>query len=203
VLKRLELKLKLPGLNWGSDELIFQGIIMKYLISAGHGGPDPGACANGYKEAAITLNMREMVATRLLEMRHTVFQDGGKGVNLPLPQAVAMIKGTDLAIELHCNAGPATATGVEVIAPPALKPVAQRIARAIAGETGQKLRGEVGWIDQSQSQHPRLAFVQAGGLIVEMVFITNAGDLQTFLARKDRVVMAIAGAVCAFEVAGS
>ena len=174
---------------------------MKYLISAGHGGADPGACALGYKEADIALAMRELVATRLLEMRHTVFQDGGQGINLPLRDAVKMVAGTDLAVELHCNAGPATATGVEVISPPALKPVAQRIARAIAGETGQRLRGQGGWIDQSQSQHAKLAFVQAGGLIVEMVFISNRADLQTFLAFKDRVAMAIAGAICAYEVA--
>ena len=173
----------------------------KYLISAGHGGTDPGACAFGRKEADIALTMRELVAKRLLEMRHTVFQDGGQGVNLPLRDALKMIAGTDLAVELHCNAGPATATGVEVIAPPALKPVAQRIARAIAVETGQKLRGVGGWIDQSQSQHAKLAWVQAGGVIVEMVFISNLADTTAFLNNKERIAQAIAGAICAYEVA--
>lgn len=175
---------------------------MKYLISAGHSATDPGACANGHTEAAIALDMRDLVAKRLLEMRHTVLSDGGLGENLPLKQAVAMVKGTDLAVELHCNAAVnLQAGGVEVIAPPALKLVAQRIARAIAGETGQKLRGQGGWIDQSQSQHAKLAFVQAGGLIVEMVFISNLADLRGFLAVKERVAMAIAGAMCAYEVA--
>jgi N-acetylmuramoyl-L-alanine amidase len=175
---------------------------LKFLISAGHSATDPGACANGHTEAAIALEMRDLVAKRLLEMRHTVLSDGGLGENLPLKQAVAMVKGTDLSVELHCNAAAnLQATGVEVIAPPALKLVAQRIARAIAAETGQKLRGQAGWIDQSQSQHAKLAFVQAGGLIVEMVFITNASDLKAFLAAKDRVAMALAGAICAYEVA--
>jgi N-acetylmuramoyl-L-alanine amidase len=175
---------------------------MKYLISAGHGGADPGACANGHTEAAIVLEMRDLVAARLLEMRHTVLTDGGRGENLPLKQALTYIKGTDLAVELHCNAAANhQATGVEVIAPPALKVVAQRIARALAAETGQKLRGEAGWIDQSQSQHAKLAFVQAGGLIVELVFISNASDLKAFLAAKERVAMALAGAICAYEVA--
>lgn len=172
-----------------------------YLISAGHGGDDPGACAFGLKEANVCLAMRELVATRLLQMRHTVLQDGAKGINLPLRDALKLINGTDLAVELHCNAGPPTATGVEVISPPALKPVAQRIARVIATETGQKLRGQGGWIDQSQSQHPRLAFVQAGGLIVEMVFISNNTDMQAFMQVQERVAQAIAGAMCAYEVA--
>lgn len=175
---------------------------MKYLISAGHGGTDPGACAHGYTEAAIVLEMRDLVAARLFEMRHTVLTDGGVGENIPLKQALALVKGTDLAVELHCNAAVNMhATGVEVIAPPELKSVAQRIARAIAAETGQKLRGQAGWIDQSQSQHAKLAFVQAGGLIVELVFISNAADLRVFLEAKERVAMALAGAICAYEVA--
>lgn len=175
---------------------------MKYLISAGHSGTAPGACAHGYTEAGIALEMRELVAMRLIEMRHTVLQDGDLGENLPLKQALALIKGTDLAVELHCNAvANPKATGVEVISSPHLKPVAQRIARAIAAETGQRLRGELGWIDQAQSHHGRLAFVQAGGLIVEMVFISNASDLNTFLQAKERVALAMAGAICAQEVA--
>lgn len=175
---------------------------MKYLISAGHSATDPGACANGHTEAAIALEMRELLATRLLEMHHTVLQDGDLGENLPLKAALALVKGTDLAVELHCNAATnQQATGVEVIAPPHLKPMAQRIARAIAAETGQRLRGELGWIDQAQSHHGRLAFVQAGGLIVELVFITHAADLLTFLQAKERVATAIAGAICAYEVA--
>jgi N-acetylmuramoyl-L-alanine amidase len=175
---------------------------MKFLISAGHSATDPGACANGHTEAAIALELRELVANRLLEMRHAVLIDGELGENLPLRQAVALVKGTDLAVELHCNAAVNhQATGVEVIAPSALKVVAQRIARAIAAETGQKLRGDLGWIDQTQSQHAKLAFVQAGGLIVEMVFISNASDLKNFLAAKERVAMALAGAICAYEVA--
>lgn len=175
---------------------------MKFLVSAGHGAADPGACANGYTEADIALEMRDLVAARLLEMRHTVLTDGGIGNNLPLRQALALVKGTDLAVELHCNAAiNLHATGVEVIAPPALQLVAQRIARSIAAETGQPLRGVGGWIDQSQSQHSKLAFVQAGGLIVEMVFISNRADLAKFLSVKERVAMAMAGAICAYEVA--
>lgn len=175
---------------------------MKYLISAGHSSADPGACANGHTEAAIALDMRDLVAKRLLEMRHTVLMDGNIAENLPLQTAIALIDGTDLAVELHCNAAAnMQATGVEVIAPAHLKLVAQRIARAIAAETGQKLRGDLGWIDQAQSARGRLGFIEAGGLIVEMVFISNAADLRAFLAAKERVAMAIAGAMCAYEVA--
>ena len=172
-----------------------------YLISAGHGGTDPGACANGYREADVALELRDLVAKHLTELRHTARTDGGAGVNWTLAQALKLIPGTALAVELHCNAAanPA-ATGVEVIALPQHKAIAQLLARAIAAETGQRLRGQGGWIDQTQSARGRLAFVNAGGLIVELVFISNPGDMQRFMAAKDRVALAIAAAMCGNEV---
>lgn len=174
---------------------------MKFLISAGHGGTDPGACANGHTESQICTEVRDAVAARLIELRHTATTDGGKGINLPLAKALRLIGGVDVAVELHCNgAANIGATGVEVIAPIALKPMAQRIARAIAAETGQRLRGQGGWIDQAQSQHKKLAWVQAGGIIVEMVFVTNPVDLAAFLKVKERLSHAIAGALCGYEV---
>lgn len=173
-----------------------------YLISAGHGGTDPGAVANGYREADVCLALRDLVAARLRELRHTARTDGGTGINWTLAQALPLIKGTDLAVELHCNAAANhAATGVEVIALPKHKTIAQRLAKAIAAETGQRLRGEVGWIDQSQSARGRLAFVNAGGLIVELVFISNPGDMQRFMEARERVALAIAAAMCGNQVA--
>ena len=172
-----------------------------YLISAGHGGTDPGACANGYKEADVCLQLRDLVAAELRKLRHTVRTDGGTGVNWTLAKALPLINGTALAVELHCNAAAnAAATGVEVIALPEHKAVAQRLARAIAAETGQRLRGVGGWIDQTQSARGRLAFVNAGGLIVELVFISNPGDMQRFMDARERVALAIAAAMCANQV---
>ena len=58
---------------------------MKYLISAGHGGTDPGACANGHAEAAIALEMRDLVAIRLVEMRQL-----GESMD-PIPGTVGVL----------------------------------------------------------------------------------------------------------------
>lgn len=172
-----------------------------YLISAGHGGTDPGAVGSGRREADVCLDMRDRVAAELRRLRQSVRTDGATGVNWTLAQALPLIKGTALAVELHCNAAAnPSATGVEVIALPAQKAVAQRIARAIAQATGQRLRGDGGWIDQSKSARGRLAFVNAGGLIVELVFISNPGDMQRFMAARDRAAVAIAGAMLGNEV---
>lgn len=167
-----------------------------FLISAGHGGTDPGAVGNGYREADVCLDMRDRVAAELRKLRHTARTDGATGVNWSLAQALPLIKDTALAVELHCNAAAnAVATGVEVIALPRHKSAAQRLARAIAQATGQRLRGDGGWIDQSQSARGRLALVNAGGLIVELVFISNPADMQRFMSARDRVAQSIAAAM--------
>jgi N-acetylmuramoyl-L-alanine amidase len=176
----------------------------KYFISAGHNDKDPGACANGHTEAAIALEMRDMVAAKLQQLSETcdVATDGRCGENQTLNEALKQIGGSVLAIELHCNASAnPQATGVEVVALERDKRIAQRLARAIAQATGQRLRGDGGFIDQSKTARGRLAFVAAGGLIVEMVFISNPGDLENFLSKKDAVAQALAAAICGQEVA--
>lgn len=198
---------------------------MKYLVSAGHGGTDPGAVAHGHREADICLDMRDRVAKRLVELRHeselfagladtrcrsavvplsaaqdVVLTDGEAGTNKPLRDALALVPKVSVAVELHCNAGPATATGVEVVALERDKRLAQRIAKAIAGATGQRLRGQAGWIPQEHTARGQLAFVQAGGLVVEMVFMTNHTDLVHFLNARQAVADAIAAALCGNEV---
>lgn len=176
---------------------------MNYLISAGHGGDDPGATHAGRTEAAIALDMRDRVAEQLLALRHTALMDGARGENWTLKRALPLIKGTDLAVELHCNASANLhARGVEVIALPDKKLVAQRLARAIAEATGQNLRGDGGWIDQSQSARGRLAFVNAGGLIVEMLFITHAPSLAVLDKDPNKLALAIAAAMCGNQVGG-
>lgn len=176
---------------------------MKYLISAGHGGDDPGATHAGRTEAAIALDMRDRVAEQLLALRHVTLMDGARGENWTLKRALPLIKGVDLAVELHCNAHTNLhASGVEVISLPAQKRVAQRIAQSIAAATGQKLRGQGGWIDQTQSARGRLAFVNAGGLIVEMLFMTHAPSLAALDADPDKVAKAIAVAMCANQIGG-
>ena len=43
-----------------------------------------------------------------------------------------------------------------------------------------RLRGDNGWIDQSQSARGSLGYINAGGLIVELEFISNDDKLKTF-----------------------
>lgn len=164
-----------------------------FVVSAGHSDVDPGAVANGVKEADIAEDLRNIVASKLREAGHTVITDGDGEVNQPLSEAVKLINRGELAIEIHCNAASApTATGVESISLPKLKGLSQRLSKAIAAVTKDKVRGDGGWIDQSKSARGRLAFVNAGGIIIELFFLTNQHALEQYNATKWLVASAIA-----------
>ena len=167
---------------------------MIYTVTAGHSLYDSGAVAKtGEKEADLMVALRDIVAHKLRAAGHTVRTDGGWRHNLPLLNAIALVPGAKVAIELHTNAheNPA-ATGVEVVALPSQAPMARRIARRIAHALGMRVRGDGGWIDQSKTALRRLGFVSAGGLVVEVFFLSNPKDLETYRARVWLVAEAIA-----------
>jgi N-acetylmuramoyl-L-alanine amidase len=165
-----------------------------YTVTAGHGGKDPGAvAADGTTEAALMTELRDVVAHKLRQQGHTVRTDGGWRANMPLPYALTLVPGSKVAIELHTNAAQHPgATGVEVVALPSQAPMARRIARRIAHALGMRVRGDGGWIDQSKTARGRLGFVRAGGLVVEVFFLSNPKDLETYRARVWLVAEAIA-----------
>ena len=168
----------------------------KFVITAGHSDSDPGAVANGVKEADIARDMRNMVTKKLRERGHEVTTDGGNGVNLPLAVAVRLVKDGIPAIEFHCNAASSSqATGVETISRMKDRGKAQKISKAIGDALGLRLRGDAGWIDQSQSARGRLGFVQAGGMIAELFFLTNPEDLAKWNEKKWLAATAVCDAL--------
>lgn len=169
---------------------------MKYTITAGHGGGDNGASYSGYTEAQLMTELRDLVAVELRSDGHEVVEDGADSQNLGLRDAIKLSHGADCAVELHANASTSPAsTGVEVIALPQHKTKAQKLAVAIARCLGLRLRGDGGWIGQSQSARGRLGFVDAGGMIAEVFFLSNPQDLSQYLANRAKVAKAIAVAL--------
>lgn len=171
---------------------------MKFTVTAGHGAGDPGAVALDGKttEAALMTELRDIVAAKLMAMGHQVKTDGARWQNLPLVHALTLVPGADVAIELHTNAAVSPgARGVEVISLPAQKEMARTIARRIAHTLEIPVRGGGGWIDQSQSARGRLGFVRAGGLVVEVFFISNPSELAAYQAKKWLVASAIVEAL--------
>ena len=171
------------------------------VLTAGHSNTDPGAVNGSDREADIAQDMRNITASILRnDYGLTVKTDGeGKG-NLPLREAVKLIRGSDVAIEFHTNASAnKSATGIEALSTVKNKRWCQVLSRAVADATGWKLRGEGGFKPDNAGQHSRLAYAQAGGIVFEPFFISNDADLKLFKERKWAICRAIATAI-AMEV---
>lgn len=172
-------------------------------VTAGHSNSDPGAVRGKVKEADFVVKVRNEVELYLRRAGLTVKTDGTGTINLPLTNAIQIIRGSSTAIEFHLNASDnPKANGIETIALPEDKKLAQAISKAIAGVTGGTLRGKDGWIDQSQSARGKLGFVSNGGLIVELGFLSNPAEFAVLEAKYWLVAQAIADVIIAHEKGG-
>ena len=156
----------------------------KILISAGHSTVAPvdsGAVGSGYVEAREALRVRDAVAEKLRAMGAIVIEDGSDGISEPLRKAIALARSADIAVEIHFNgsANP-KASGIEVLAKSKHTRFAQKLSLAINEATGIGLRGNAGYKSDSSGQHHRLGFCEAGGLIVEICFISNPSDMKRY-----------------------
>jgi len=169
----------------------------KFLISAGHGGSDPGNTASGRKEAEIAVELRNIVASKLRARGHDVTTDGAGKDNWVLAKAIGLITGR-LAVEIHTNTGAPTARGVEVIGAAKYRGLCRRIASSVAEVLGTITRRDGGWFDYDKlvsEQGRTLGFVRGGGIIVETFFQSNAKELAAYDDKKWLVAQAIVDAL--------
>lgn len=163
------------------------------LISAGHSDSDPGACCGVYKEATLAVKMRDRIAKILAARGVPVLKDGADGINEPLRKAINLCGMVgDLAVEIHFNAGPPTATGIEALCKPNQKGLAQKLCKAIGNISGIVLRGDDGFKPDNSGQHHRLGFCEAGGIILEVCFISSTKDMGAYVGNKEAVAEAVA-----------
>ncbi|MCK4100802.1 N-acetylmuramoyl-L-alanine amidase [Acinetobacter radioresistens] len=169
-------------------------------VTAGHSNVDPGAVSGKFKEAELVTNFRNAVAYYLKSSGISIKTDGVGTTNNPLASAIKLIKGSSVAVEFHLNAaGSGQANGVETIALPKDKKLAQDLSKAVAAALGSRLRGKEGWIDQSQSARGKLGFISNGGLIVELGFISNEDEISRFNARYWLAAKAVADVLIDYE----
>ena len=162
-------------------------------VTAGHSNKDPGAVNGKFKEAELVSQFRNAVAYYLREAGIQYKTDGVGILNQDLNAAIKLVKGSSVAVEFHMNAATSKqANGIETIALPKDKKLAQELSKAVADAFGSRLRGDNGWIDQSQSARGKLGFISNGGLIVELGFISNEEELFQFNARYWSAAKAVA-----------
>ncbi|MEG2265344.1 MAG: N-acetylmuramoyl-L-alanine amidase [Acinetobacter sp.] len=169
-------------------------------VTAGHSNKDPGAVNGKFKEAELVSQFRNAVAYYLREAGIQYKTDGVGILNQDLNAAIKLIKGSSVAVEFHMNAATSKqANGIETIALPKDKKLAQDLSKAAADAFGSRLRGDNGWIDQSQSARGKLGFISNGGLIVELGFISNEDELARFNARYWTAAKAVAKVLIEYE----
>ena len=158
-------------------------------VTSGHsntGKIDSGAVTtvNGklIKEADLAVKLRNAILHYLQQDKEITTRCDGYGqVNLPLSEALKLIDGSDAAVEIHFNSSTnKTANGVECIALPKDKVLAQKLSAAVSKVTGSRLRGTEGFITQEDSARGKLGYVNAGGCILEVSFLSNDQELETF-----------------------
>lgn len=170
------------------------------VLTAGHNSiKDFGAVSKDKKwtEAKIVTDLRNRVKKILKADGYTVITDGEGEDNLILSEAVALIPMGEIAIELHLNAAEsAQANGIEALAKSSLKSKCQTLCKSISDDMKYKIRGsDGGWKSTDSGQHSRLAFCEAGGIILELFFISNQTELDSYINNPDRVAKAIADAI--------
>lgn len=187
---------------WVAEKLGLTNTVGKRLITitAGHNDKDPGAVNGNYKEAFIAVEFRNEVAKRLREAGFSVLTDGEGIKNESLSNAVVLAKQADLAIEFHLNASNnKTAKGVEALALDKDKVLCQKLCKGISEILDTPVRGsDKGWKSQSSGQHSRLAFCQAGGIIMEAFFISNDTELQKYFDKREALFDRIAKDIIEF-----
>lgn len=156
---------------------------MKTLfLSAGHSTKDPGAVGNGLREADVAVEMRNIVSFCLTQLSVPHVLDGKQLENVPLKNAIAQARKHQIAVEFHCNAAAnPSARGVETLSGPKDMKMGAALCKAIAETLPTKNRGAK---PENSGQHARLGFVQAGGLILELFFISNAEDVDGYTYKK-------------------
>ena len=162
---------------------------MKVFISAGHGGSDPGAVANGVKEKDLNLSIalacRDLLAKHGIEVKMSRTKDE----NDPLADEIKECNAyaPDLAVSIHNNAG--GGDGAEVFhhhGGGKGKTLAENILAEIV-KVGQNSRGaKVRKNSQGKDYYGFIRETSCPAVIVECAFVDNAKDLQIIATEAQR-----------------
>jgi N-acetylmuramoyl-L-alanine amidase len=167
---------------------------MIYLI-AGHSKTDPGAIGvDGVKESELAMELRDKIAYYITKKGYKVTLDNDHD---NLSKVIAGIKSTESCVicDIHFNAGPATATGVETIIPDRStaheRMIAGLITSGLASTMGIRSRGVK---SEKDTARKTLAIMRPAGinLLPEICFISNRSDVSAYQANKDKVAEVIA-----------
>lgn len=179
----------------------------KLFISAGHSdrsGRDRGAAGNGLIEGIEAVKIRTRVIQVLREKYGIqAVADGNDSILAESINFFRKLTSKDaILLDIHFNAGPPTATGIETFVPDDANEkelsLAQALSTTLSAVMGIPLRGNFrnrrGVRSEAESQHKRLGWMRLTGnnVLLELCFISNASDVAKYLANFDKICETIA-----------
>ena len=160
----------------------------KLYISAGHGGSDSGACANGKREKDYTLNVANAVSGLLREAGHTVIQNRTTDVDSFISDktAKANAEKVDAFVEIHLNSGGGVGTEVYYSISGRGKALAEAILNNIVslGFTNRGIKTKRGIKCPNQDYFGIIRQVSCPSVLVETAFIDSASDMAKYDVSK-------------------
>ena len=152
---------------------------MKICIDPGHSGSfEPGACAGGVTEAAVTLEIARITARMLQKHRHKVLLTRTGEVDndwLTWRCEAAWNFGADIFISIHCNAHASSeANGTEVFYFPTSEN-GHTLARCIQEEVVKSCRTADRGV-MTNDEWTVLLETACPAVLVELAFLTNDSE---------------------------
>ena len=169
----------------------------KIYPSAGHHNADAGAVANGYKEADLTKEARNIIAGH--SKAEDLIMDKDYETNRQYQSRIKPGDGSVL-LDIHFNAGSPTAGGTECFVndrdfqnkSSLSYKMASEICQLTAKVLGVNNRGVK---SEKVSQHKRLGILNLGAgvsVLWEICFITSALDMQSYQMKKEELLKGVA-----------
>jgi N-acetylmuramoyl-L-alanine amidase len=185
----------------------------RILLVSGHGGGDPGAVANGYREADLTAEFTALVASRIRDrLTECACLDGSvkdDPDNLRLNDVIAWAKkhvGYQILLDVHFDAATPTATGTSVFIKTNASIIEQAFAQDLSKLVAETLKiplrfsGKgVGY--ETDTRHKRLGILHTGtpiSALLEICFITNASDMLAYQTKKYELADKVANLVFSY-----
>jgi len=184
--------------------------LRKIFIDPGHGGHDPGAVANGMREADIVLEiglyLNEILKASGLDTRMS------RESNISPQQRwqIANQWGADMLVSIHVNAG--SGTGVETLIPTASpnnprrdlasnRRLAEQMSFDIGQRFGMRLRRANGVMLETETRHPFVGVLRNSNMLAvlpEIAFIDSPPqnpDVNVLRNMRREVAETLAGTI--------
>jgi len=168
----------------------------KIILSAGHGGTDPGAVSGSYIERDLAIELRNLIVKELNSLGIKPLVDDDRNA---LKQTLAWLRGKfgsrDILVDIHWNAaGSREANGSEIIIPDVSSKFEKDLANALLKvftDIGLRNRGVK---PEALTARKKLGWMRpaAENILLEVCFITNPTDMKLYQANKTTIARRIA-----------